>query len=49
MNEAWAEYFSAIITGDEYNIQNNEFYFPTAAEELDELEDILLKLYLERE
>ena len=49
VNEAWAEYFSAIITGDEYNIQNNEFYFPTAAEELDELEDILLKLYLERE
>ena len=48
VNEAWAEYFSAIITGDEYNIENNELYFPTAANEMKELEEILLKLYMER-
>ena len=45
LKEAWAEYFSAKICGDEYNIEMNAQYFPLATEAFDKYAKELLAYY----
>ncbi len=43
--EAWAEFFSAKINNDSYNIEANAEWLPETAELLDEYADYLLDYY----
>lgn len=47
LTEAWAEFFSAMVSGDSYNIEQNMLYFPNAVTVLDTLEMQLYGYYLE--
>ena len=45
ISEAWAEFFSAKIRNDTYNIEQNKNFFPTATECLEDLADAMLEYY----
>ena len=46
MAEGWAEFYSAKMINDREHINNNEFWFPTATQKMEQFMELLYSYYI---